>query len=406
MIVNEKFKSVFEDKTSEIICMYGGRGSGKSFCAAQKIVVRLLTEQPHRFVGIHKFQNKIKSTLYQQIVDVINAEGLQDEFICTTTPLEIKCKMNDNKIFFIGLDSGKVKSTTGITGVLIEEATFITLEDWRELYLSVRGEHTNYVQFILCYNPIDINSWINKYFHIDKIYKATLHHSTYKDNKFVGADYEAKLDANIDDIAYYRMAKYGEWASISEAIVFRNWNIFDEKIHGELSMDVYNYDDVTAGLDWGFQHNSCCLVVAKQNDKLIVLDEIYGNNLTNDEFMQRIKLKEYWNSVIYYADSAEPGRIKEFKLNGFNILPVRKGKNSVKYAIDFIKRFSIIIMPHCRNLIREISTFSYLYDEKSDIIYNEPAKNQEDDAIAALRYAVNPFLPIKKVQQLKAVCAL
>lgn len=394
MKILKAFEDFFKDK-SEIICLWGGRGSGKSWAAAQKIVMRMLTEEPHRILGIHKFERKIKSTLYQQIVDVIYAEELQDEFIFTVSPLEIKCKLNDNRIMFFGVDGGKIKSITGVTSVLIEEATFLVEEDWKELYLSIRGEHKNYVQFILCYNPIDIRHWINKKFHIDKIYPATLYHSTYLDNPYVGKNYEAKLDANKYDEAYYRMSKFGEWAAISEAIVFRNWNIYDEKLHGEISSNINDYDKITCGLDFGSTHASCALVVAQTDDKLIILDEVYEKGLTNNEFIYQIEKMNYPKNMVYLADSAEPSRIKEFRQNGFNILAVKKGKGSVNYAIDYLKRFNIIVMPKCKNLIREISMYSYLYDEKTDTIFNTPDLKQPDDTIASLRYSINIYLSRK-----------
>ena len=403
MKVLPAFKDFFEDK-SPLISLFGGRGSGKSYACAQKITMRLLTETPHKILCIHKFERKIKNTIYDQIVDVIKNEGFEDEFEYLISPLEIRCKINGNKIIFFGLDGPKVKSTTGITSCWVEEATFLTENDFRELYLSLRGEHLNYLQIILSYNPIDVNHWINKQFHINKTYKANIYHSTYLDNPFLGDGYEEKLNSNIHDSSYYRMAKFGEWASISEATIFNNWEVYDKEFHKDISLDMEDYE-ITSGIDFGSTHASSCLLVGKRDNTLVIFDEVYGHRWTNNEFIIQIKARGYNNDFIFYADSAEPARIKEFRYQGLNTVAVKKGKNSVAYSIDFLKRYRIIILPHCKHLIEEIGTYSYLYDERTNTIFNVPNPKQVDDAVSALRYSINKYLP-KKSQGMRAVQSL
>lgn len=390
MNINPIYKNFITDK-STITLLFGGRGSGKSWVAAQKTLIRLMSEVPHRMLAIHKFERKLKATVYQQLKDVIIHEGLEDEFTFRTSPPEIIYKGNGNNIIFFGLDGGKIKSITGITSVWVEEATFITEEDFQELFLSIRGKHKNYVQFILTFNPIDIRHWINKRFFIEKRYDFSSYHTTYKDNTFVNIDeYEKKLEAYKHDEAYYKMAALGEWMVQSQKLVFNNWCVYDENKHKSISSDIYHYEyNITGGLDWGATHASVCLIVGKTENELIVLDEVYGRGWTNDEFLNNIKAKKYPNYIVLKADSAEPARIKEFKEQGFNIEAVKKGKGSVQYAFDYLKRHKIIVMPHCTNTISELTSYSYEYDEINDIIYNTPDPKQPDDCVAALRYSVN-----------------
>lgn len=406
--INEKYIPFLND-TSRVVSIWGGKGSGKSWVAAQKIVLRMLTEKPHRFLGVYKTHSEIKTKVWQQIIDVIEYEGLSDLFSWTEVPPTLTCKKNGNEMIFKGLDQSKIGSIAGITGVWIEEINpYITWKDWQFLDTSIRGEFNNYFQIILTWNPIDIKHWSYQKMVLQKTLPVSSYFTTYLDNKKRGADYENVLETYKDDEAFYRMAKYGEPMALSETAVFKKWYVYDDdyiKQHGKLSKDINDWDKVTAGLDFGAVHNSACLVVAHTDDKLIVLDEVYLNGVTNYEFIQQIKKKNFGNNFIYYADNAEPARIREFKQNGFNVVAVKKGKGSVGYALDYLRRFKIIVMPHCKNTLKELSLYSYKYDDKSDTIHWIPEENQQDDAVAALRYSVNPYLP-RKDSQLKAVSRL
>ena len=73
---------------------------------------------------------------------------------------------NGSEIIFIGLDnSEKIKSIAGITSIWIEEATELTLQDFNQLDLRLRGETGLHKEVIFTFNPISDTHWIKKRFY-------------------------------------------------------------------------------------------------------------------------------------------------------------------------------------------------------------------------------------------------
>lgn len=397
---------------NKYVIFYGSKGGGKSFTTAMKILYRISTEDSHNILCIHKIFNSIKDTLYPQFIDIIKLAGIEDAFECTTSPYRILSKNTDSMITFRGLDSSqKMGSTAGITSCWIEEAHFLTLEDWILINTSIgrAKKYKNYFQFILTFNPFGgKRHWLNTNFIVDNKLNASIYKASYAENEFISEDYEKNLDVAVNNKSIYDVIKNGIFSDESEIIIYNNWERYNKEKHTDISTNINDYTTIVAGIDYGFTHSSVCLVIGKLEDTIVVLDEIYVKGLSNPEFMEVIKKKEYPKSLTYYLESAEPDRIKEFKQAGFKIVPVKKSGTVKKYVvagINYLQRFKIIIMPHCTNAIREISTYSRKYDASTDYIYEEPAERQEDDAMAALRYSVDGFLP-RKENKLKACLSL
>jgi len=88
-------------------------------------------------------------------------------------------------------------------------------------------------------------------------------------------------------------------------------------------------------------------------------------------------------SASIYADAAEPQRIQEILVAGFN---VRAADKSVKDGIEGVQRFDMNILKGSENLMSEVD--SYLWKEHvHGYQLDEPVK-KDDHAIDALRYAV------------------
>jgi phage terminase large subunit len=96
------------------------------------------------------------------------------------------------------------------------------------------------------------------------------------------------------------------------------------------------------------------------------------------------------------ADSAEPDRIEEFRKVGFRIQACTKGKDSVNFGIDWIKRHKIHIHPSCINAIKEIQTYKYREDKDGNVL-DEPV-DMNNHAMDALRYALQPLMSKSEVR--------
>ena len=385
MIINEKFKQAFQC-TNRYVVLLGGAGSGKSYLATQKIVSRLVSESGHKILVIRKYGTTLKNSVYDLFREVIYTEDLQSIFNFTVAPLEITCTLNGNRIIFIGLDDPeKIKSISSVTGMFCDEATELALKDFKQIDLRLRGESKNYKQIILCLNPIDKRHWINQEFFIDRNYNDMYSFkSNYLDNQFIDDEYAQALYNNgRRDENYKRVYMDGDWGSLNDNTIFTNWKV------EEISNDLNTYDTCYAGVDFGYNHASVGLIISIKGDDLFVLDEQYFKRMTRDRFMTILKEQwPYWLTMT--ADSAEPAAIREMRDIGLRVTATKKGRKSVFDGLDYLKRKNIIIHPSCTNLIREIQSYSYKFDDRTNTVFDEPIA-VDDDCIAALRYSVEPL---------------
>lgn len=217
-LANDKFYPLFMDRNRYLVLM-GGGGSGKSVFAAQKIILRMLSEKKHRFLVLRKVAKTLRESVYAELKKIIYQWGLGQLFKIHKGELLIECS-NGNQILFAGLDDvEKLKSISGVTSIWIEEASEINPEDFRQLDIRLRGQTINYKQMMITFNPIDINHWLKKEFFDTKKDNATVIHSTYKDNKFLDDEAIKVLEAFREtDPYFYQVYALGEWGVLGKTI--------------------------------------------------------------------------------------------------------------------------------------------------------------------------------------------
>ena|SRR4028119_2162486 len=217
---------------------YGSAGSGKSwFGIGQRTVFECLDQSNNRFLIVRKVANTLRDSVFKEVCDTISMWGLDDLFRVNNTGMSIKGP-NGNIILFKGCDKvGKLKSISKITRLKIEEADELTEEEFNQLDLRLRGSLSNYKQISLHFNPVDEDHWIkarffdgrvdysknfNRYSEtvinpegkIVTVYTSILK-TTYRDNPYAGAEYEAIMQKLKDtDPVYYQVYALAEWGVI------------------------------------------------------------------------------------------------------------------------------------------------------------------------------------------------
>jgi len=370
---------------------YGGAASGKSYFIAQKIIVNLMHTLGFNVMVLRAVSATNHDSTFAQLCQIIYEWDLEKLFkINRSNGKEVIECVTGNKIIFKGLDNvEKIKSTTFRTGPLstiwIEEANEISEKDYNQLDLRLRGKSKVRKSIIVSFNPIDIEHWIKaRFFDVVQDPKEVLKlKTTYLNNKFLDeADKKRILKYKDIDNYYYEVYALGNWGTISGARVFNRLQIHD------FSYTAQDLQNVRHGMDYGFVHASTLMSTGFRENELYIFDEVYHRELTNTQFIVKCNEAGFNKRNPITADSAEPAYIKEFREDGYsNIRGAKKGKDSLKTGIDYLKNFIIHIhKSNCPNAAREFPKFKRR--ELRDGTITEDFVEIADDTIAGVRYGI------------------
>lgn len=382
----------------------GSAGSGKSKNAAIDYILKLSDSKYKgaNLLVVRQTEASHKDSTFAELVQAINDLGLSSWWDYTTTPLSLTCKATGNSIIFRGFNDSRarerVKSITFPKGKLVwiwcEEATELQESDVDILDDRLRGILDNpnlYYQITFTFNPISSSHWIKrKYwdYEDDDIFKC---HSTYLDNRFLDEAYHKRMMRRKEqDPEGYKIYGLGEWGELG-GLILTNYVIEELEDNDDL------YDNVVLSQDFGFNHANCILKVGFKDDEVYILKELYEFEKDTDELITLANKKGFSKSLIMYCDSAEPDRIKMWQKAGFRARAVVKGSGSVKAQIDYLKQHKIHINGCCINTIKEIQQWKWQKDKTSGQYIDEPV-NIFDDAMAALRYSIEPYRNSKKLK--------
>lgn len=193
--------------------LYGGTGAGKSFTVAQDEVLRCLGGF-ERVLWIRKVASTIKDSVFASVKNRVEEFNCTPYITYTQKPFDINFINTGSQILFRGLDDPeKMKSIEGITRIVIEEASELDYEDFKELNRRVRGVPN--IQITIIFNPIDEDHWLKKHFFDQVIDNAELIHTTHWDNKFLTDEDRAEIEAMKDyDENQYNIYALGLWGKL------------------------------------------------------------------------------------------------------------------------------------------------------------------------------------------------
>lgn len=391
----------------------GSRASKKSKTAALNDICRMMQYPNANLLIIRRVGRTLKDSVYADLKWAIHKLGVDDFWICTTSPLEMTYKPTGQKIYFRGLDDPlKITSIAVSKGYLcwmrIEEAYEIENEaDFDILDESIRGETPDcFKQITLCLNPWNEKHWIKHRFFEDEVGKDADGKPIYKEretpisadgeilaittnylcNEFLDkADLEVFERMKKNNPRRYQVAGLGNWGT-TEGLVFTNFR------EATVDSETVRTLKTAFGLDWGFTNDPTAFVEAyidQDNYKIYIKDEIYKRGLTNKMIADELSYHGYKKARIT-ADSAEVKSIEELKGYGVShIKASKKGPGSINAGIQYIQNFEIVIDPHCVNFITEINNYKWKKDR-----FGKPTGKPEDSynhLMDALRYGLEEY---------------
>lgn len=373
----------------------GSAGSGKSYSIAQKIILRCCNE-PIKVLVCRRYATTLRNSCFSLFKEILSKWKITQFVKIKETDMSITFP-NGSQILMIGLDTEeKLLSLNNISTVWIEEAYEVEREKVEQLNLRMRGAAANQ-QLLLSWNPISKSSWLYKFTVEEPPENSIFHHSTYKDNPFLNAEYIAALDEMATrNPAKYRVYGLGEWGVDTEGLVITNWRA-EEFNPMELASGGLEH---RVGMDLGWIDKSAILdtLYDKANRTIYVFNEFYKSGCQPSQLAQAIRDMNLTKTKIY-VDAAEPRTIQFFRNEGIRAEPCAKGKDSVKAGLMFLQDNLIVVHPKCKNFIMELENFSYI-KSKTTGEYTEDTTHEFSHAIDACRYAYSDIYTNKKMKTL------
>ena len=386
-VFNDKFYPLLDDDEHDVLLLIGGGASGKSFFSFQRAVIRALKDK-RKYLVLRKSATDLRRSCWEDLLNTLKQFQIYNQCKVNQTNLTVELP-NGSAFLCMGLDDyEKVKSIPNITDALIEEASEITLDDYSQIKMRLRGNRVLRNQIVLMTNPISKANWIYKFFFQEgcKENNCLIHRSTYKDNKHVNETTINTLESYKEtNPMFYRVYCLGEFGSLSKQ-VFTNYR------SAELDLDELRKQGFPhlVGLDFGYVNDPTAIVdclLDEENKKLYVLREFYKTGLLNNEIANQLKIMGLEKSIII-ADSAEQKSIDEIRHAGIrHIKPAAKGKGSILQGIQKLQQYELVVDSSCFCLLEELENYSYKKDKTTGEYINEPI-DKYNHAIDALRYSL------------------
>lgn len=372
----------------------GGRGSLKSSFFGLKLIERIKNNPDQHALVLRQVQNTLRDSVYSQIEWAINYLGLDDEFKCTTSPLQIEYVPTGQIIYFRGGDKPlKIKSIKpkfGYIGTLwFEELDqFHGENSIRSIFQSAVRGGDDVVVFYSFNPPPSKNNWVYKWLETpDK--SRYVHHSTYLEAPvdWLGESFirEAEHIKEVNPKAYQH-EYLGEAISLG-GLVFDNVEV--REITDE---EIAQFDRVLHGLDWGYSIDPASygkMHYDAARMTLYIFGEYRGWKESNRELYDHICEVGYNPSQLLIPDSAEPKSIADLKSYGAYVRGAEKGPDSVRYSMKWLQTLNKIVVDPVRAPYHKEELTNYEYEQNRDGEYISAYPDKDNHAIDDVRYGTN-----------------
>lgn len=415
-IIIPKYHDTFNDITYMHKIFTSGRAGTKSSRGAIKAVYKIISDDNCSVVILRKFHNKLKKTVYKEVLRAIKRLGLdKSDFKITVSPMEVKYLPNGNTIYFTGNDSiddtkGMIDEEKPIKLVIVDELTEFFDKGEGEDELSnieatfVRGNDDEFCMEYY-FNPprnskASVMKWLNK---MKKRIDVIHIHTDYRDvpKKWLGKKLiDSALAMKTVDEQMYNWI----WLGISTGLAEVVYYMFDEKRHISDDFDFKSLIHIGITIDYGHLNATTFQALGLDQDKMILqgIDEYYHSGRISGrqkapseyardlkEFYERIEKMTTRKVEAVFIDPSARGFAEEIKriMPGIRIVPAN---NKVQLGIERTQKLlsfsKFRVSSKQEHLIDEFGMYKYnkdLLDKgKEEVI------KQNDHCMDAMRYYV------------------
>lgn len=315
----------------------------------------------------------LKRGVMRDFLSIMESHGYYDDKQWNKTDFIYMFETGSKIEFFSADQPGKVRGPRR-DRLFINEANNVNYEIFDQLEIR-----TNEFIF-LDWNPVS-EFWF--YSEVQKRDDIDFLKLTYKDNEALSIEIVKSIEQRKDRASWWKVYGLGELGEI-EGKIYKNWTIIDDIPH-EARLERY-------GVDFGYSNDPTAIVAIYYWNGGYILDEIiYQKGLSNKQIAD---IFENIEKVLVVADSAEPKSIDEIKSFGINIIPCKKGSDSIRHGIKLVQDQHISVTKQSVNILKEYR--NYLWITNKDGVITMFAEEAWNNAMDAVRYAFGSLIPIKR----------
>ena len=367
------------DSKSKIQLHQGSARSGKSFALLQYLIVKAISETQLISV-VRKTFPALRTSAIRDFKDIMRGMDLWDDNRWMATEHTYTFD-NDSVIEFFSTDSAEKLKGLRRNILWIDEANELNSEQFMQLAIRTTG------QIILSYNPsFSPKHWIIKELSVRDDVQTYI--TTYRDNPYLPEE-------QVRFIEKYRETNPRYWQTYGLGqFAINEKQIYDFEVVDEFDFDTAEF--VCFGLDIGYVSDPTALVaIWKSGDKIIVNEHIYQKGLITQQIIDILRENVDSRDIII-VDSSEPRLIDEIKKGGFPLARgVKKGKDSIQWGIDLVKKYRIVVPKSNTNLIEELYSYEWV-DDGNGGVTNVPV-DANNHLLDAMRYGVMEQMNAKKI---------
>lgn len=178
--LNLRLRSFWESPARYKV-LYGGRASSKSHDAAGHAIF-LAANFRLKFMCARQFQNRISESVYTLLCDKIARSPHKDEFEILKT--SIRHKLTGSEFLFYGIarNLNEIKSTEGVDILWLEEAHYLTEDQWKVIEPTIRKEGS---QVWLIFNPDEFTDFVYQNFVVNPPEDSICREINWRENPYL-----------------------------------------------------------------------------------------------------------------------------------------------------------------------------------------------------------------------------
>lgn len=357
---------------------HGGRGSGKSHFFAGLLVERSVLQPGLRAACVREVQKSLKNSVKLLVEDKIREYAIPGFEILDA---EIRTP-GGGAIIFQGMQNhtaDSIKSLEGFDVCWAEEAQSISQRSLDMLRPTFRKPGS---EMWFSWNPAKPTDPVDVLLRGDTPpASAVVVQANYSDNPWLPDELRDDLEDDLRrDPDKFAHVWGGEYSLNSEARVFRNWRVEEFTAPADA---IHRF-----GADWGFAVDPSVLVRCHIDGRTLYIDhEAWEVGCEIDHLPALFDKVQGSRKWIIRADSARPETVSYMQRQGFRITGALKGPGSLEDGVEFLRSFDVVVHPRCKNVINELTLYSYRTDPQTNEIL--PLLDDKfNHTIDAIRYAL------------------